>query len=393
MDLTTYLNPLRTTSPVMAALVDAATRGDRHVVDLPQTVGNSARLLVDTAQFVPAVLRDIAAARHQVNITMFSWQDDGTGKRLAEALKYKARQGIEVNVQIDAIGSQQWPLSRRRAFINDMKAAGVSVKRHWPTSASGTIDHRKIFEIDGRIAYLGGMNLAAKYDNWHDVMVRLEGPAAAQAGAELAGRWIDTGGKISPRRVAVLTAHGPRKPTLNARAAVKLLGNSPQIELAATREFFHLAATAKKRLWVMSPYIGNKEMVNALTRAAKRGVDVRVTVPGPNEWKNGQFTAKLTRGFYSDLLRAGVKLYEQPQMTHAKLWLSDNTANISSVNLDRRSAMDAYEIGATIADTSFRRQVEQLFLRDFKRSRQIGAKDSDQYRAVELLRKKLNLRV
>ena len=394
------IQPTQLRSVIAAALplVAAAANGDRHVVGLPETHGNTARLLVDTEQFVPAVLKDIAAAQKQVNVTMFSWQDDGAGRTIGEALKQKVKDGVEVNVLIDGLGSRQWPGSRYRKYIDELSDAGINVKRNWPTSAAGrdavaAIDHRKIFEIDGRIAYLGGMNLAAKYDKWHDLMVRIEGPAAAQAGAELAGRWSDLGGKLGESRAAVLAAGATAGAAAQGKAGVKLLGNSPRGELAVTTEFFNMARTARKRLWVLSPYIGNKAMVEALADAARRGVDVRVAVPGPNPWKNGKIALKLTRAFYDDLVEAGVKVFEQPQMSHGKLWLSDDTANISSVNLDRRSAMFSYEIGATINDATFLKQVEQLFDRDFGRSRVVTAKETDQYRGMEILRKVLNLRV
>lgn len=382
-------------------LVASAREGDRSVGDHPTVGGNQARLLIDTAQFVPAVLRDINQARDHVNITMFSFQDDGAGKSIGDALKQKAREGVEVNLIIDGFGSRQWPMSRYRAHIEDLKRAGVNVQRNWrwnlpfiPDNNSGVraIDHRKIFEVDGKVAYLGGMNLSKQFDEWHDTMVRIQGPAAAVAGAEIAGRWVDTGGAMSDRRVQTL-AMGAADSARSGAATVQILGNSPRGALEATDEFFRMARSATQRFWVLTPFIGNHEMVDELVAAAKRGVDVRVAVPGPNPWKNGKFARPLTQSFYPELAQGGVRIYEQPQMSHAKLWLSDDTANISSVNLDHHSASMDYEIGATVHDPTFRTQVEQLFSRDFARSRVITADEAASHANLTRIREALGIRV
>ena len=376
--------------------------GDRSIGHNPVENGNTAQLLVDTRQFVPAVMQDLRAARSQINATMFSWQDDGAGKEIGDLLMKKAQQGVDVNVVIDAFGSRQWPLSRYKGYIDQMKDAGVHVLRNWrldmplvgdDNTGVRATDHRKIFEIDGKVAYLGGMNLAKKYDEWHDTMVRIEGPAAARAGAEVLGRFKDLGGTVSAQNAAILD-EGLHTPVSQGTAAVQILGNSPKVELDATREFFNLADKARDRFWVLTPFIGsNHAMIDKLVETAQRGVDVRLAVPGPNPWKNGKFALKLTRSYYSQLAAGGVKLYEQPQMSHSKLWLSDNTANISSVNIGDHSASMDYEMSATINDPSFVGQVESLFNRDFGRSRQIPTAEANSYGMWEKLRGLLPVRI
>jgi phosphatidylserine/phosphatidylglycerophosphate/cardiolipin synthase-like enzyme len=177
------------------------------------------------------------------------------------------------------------------------------------------------------------------------------------------------------------------------QAQVKLVGNSPKVELAATQEFYDLADRAQKRFWVLSPYLGDQRMIGKLVETAQRGVDVRLAVPGPNPWKNGKFALRLTRSFYPQLVNGGVKVYEQPQMSHSKLWLSDDIANISSVNLDHHSSHMDYEIGATIQDPKFLGQVEGLFARDFGRSRPIGVEEANSHRTIEKVRNIIGLDV
>ncbi|MBC7643898.1 MAG: hypothetical protein H7123_02150 [Thermoleophilia bacterium] len=401
-------SPVRGPGPQNAAVqginpfISELQNGDRGVGNHPVDAGNSAQLLVDTKQFVPAVMQDLKGAKSQINVTMFSWQDDGAGREIGDLLMRKAQAGVDVNVVIDAFGSRQWPLSRYKGYIDQMKEAGVHVVKNWrlnmplvsdDNTGVRATDHRKIFEIDGKVAYLGGMNLAKKYDEWHDTMVRIEGPAAARAGAEVLGRSKDLGGKVTAANEETL-AEGLRTNVNRGSAQVQIVGNSPKVELGASKEFFNLADKAKERFWVLTPFIGsNHEMIDKLVETAQRGVDVRLAVPGPNKWKNGKYALKLTRSYYSQLAAGGVKLYEQPQMSHSKLWLSDSTANISSVNIGDHSAKMDYEVGATINDPKFVGQVEALFHRDFDRSRAIPTTEANSYGMWEKVRKMLPVRI
>lgn len=355
-------------------IIDDAARGDAHVGRHPVVAGNNVQLLVDSPQMAPRLFEDVRNARTVVDVSMFSWFPNGTGEQLANLLISKAKAGVEVNVQVDTEGSVQIPGTSFYRMFQRMQDAGVNIRRNpWVrVDRSGVrmlpVDHRKLAVIDGNIAYLGGMNLSAGYDDWHDTMLRIQGPAAAVAGAEFVGRWSDLGGNLSRPHELALEANLDR-PAPDGNIGVKIIANTPGGDEAITDEFFNLAKTAQKRLWIETPFVGSPAMVQALAGAVQRGVDVRVAVPGFFTWKAGIPTAAVTRSFFADMLTAGVKLYEQPQMTHAKMILADDLATVGSFNLTERSSHDIYEIAAQISDAGFTNQLSGLFTRDFERSR------------------------
>jgi cardiolipin synthase len=329
------------------------------------TGGNDARLLVD-GNAEPAISQALEGARSVINIAMFSWLDSGSGHRIAEILKRKARQGVEVNIQLDQVGSLLVPGTSSSRMVHELEAAGVHVVRsnHFALTGAQYVDHRKIYVIDGNTAFVGGMNLSKTYDGWHDVMVRVQGPAAAMAGVEFLRRWRRLGGSISARQSVTL---GDRQAQLGAMH-VGFSVNDPRTGMELTQTYLNMIAHAQHRLWVESPWLGDEKFAKALADAARRGVDVRVVLPAKKTKSGIPVVGLLSESFFPMLRAAGVKIYTQQRMTHTKLLLADDVATVGSMNLSNRSSSHDHEFNVVVNSPDFATSVERLIVDDISHS-------------------------
>ncbi|MBC7644648.1 MAG: phosphatidylserine/phosphatidylglycerophosphate/cardiolipin synthase family protein [Thermoleophilia bacterium] len=372
-----------------STLLRSAMAGDAAVLAHPEVAGNAVRLLIDNAKFRPSLLTDMKNATKVINVQEFIWTKDGLGREVLDMLKQKVIDGVEVNVQIDGTGSGGFPFSLHkvlarpsyRHLVSDMRESGINVAENWrfggaplKNGALRSWDHRKVFTIDGSIAYLGGINLSKDYEHWHDVMVRVEGPAAAQAGAEFLGRWVDHGGSVSARNAAAL-ADAQLAPKLLGNAAARVITNSPGAERQLTASILDDIRRSTKRLWITTPSIGSPEAVNALIVAKKRGVDVRVVVPTFAARDGDPFTRSITMTNIDELVAGGVKVYEHPRTVHAKVMLSDDVATISSFNLNMRSHTKDMEAGLRVRDAKFASDVERTLRIDFDEAHRVTPAD------------------
>jgi len=329
-----------------------------------------ANLLVDQAQILDSMLQAVRGARHVIDVSMYSWLPSGAGLALGEALRARARAGVEVNVTLDASGSLQWPWSAARCYFDGLARDGVRVRRTgspFDELLLRSVDHRKLLVADARAAFIGGMNLAKGYGSWHDAMVRLEGPAAAAAAASFVGGWARAGGGASPRRDALLARHA----TSSRSAGVQLLENRPaEGEQAATRAVLARIYGARERVWVQTPFLGDEVIVRALVAAARRGVDVRVLVAGRGTFP---LLPALSRTFLPDLLAAGIRVFERPTMTHKKLVLTDGYVTMGSMNVTRRSRARDVELTVGLSDRALVDKVAAMYRADQADTKEHGA--------------------
>ncbi len=319
-------------------------------------------LLTDNATFIQRLVDDLDAAEHHIGAWMFSWQDDGAGMAVRDALVRASRRGVDVDVVVDGVGSRQLPFSANRKFISELEDAGATVRRSWPVQREGWMlrkvgsDHMKLFEVDGERAWTGGRNLAEKYDLWHDYMVRFEGPAAAVLGAEQANRVRQLHGKVDPARMDRLAQAWQRQSNLDGLESVQLLRTDPLRRVTEAKDvMFERLSRAEGEALVTTPYFGSDDAAGLLRGAAERGVDTRVGVPGPNQWKNGQYAIHFTRSYYPAL--EGVQVLEYPFMSHAKANSIDGAGMIGTVNVGKRALqldqelMLAFEPGSPASRT------------------------------------------
>jgi cardiolipin synthase len=335
--------------------------------------GRRARLLVNPEGVLAELLPAIDRSRDSVDLVLFSLLPDGGGARVVDALKRASQRGVDVNVVIDQVGSAQIPGTKWTAMVRDLRAAGVKVVVTGPFTMRGsrsgkTIDHRKLIVIDGSTAFVGGMNFADLYTNWRDAMVELRGAEAHQAARIFHQQWERLGGPLGHNR------HGRRRNTgavTSARDGAGLLFNDPDSKrFDLTTTYLRRISEARERVWVTSPFVGNRQIVDALVAAAKRGADVRLLVSGVSPLKMPIYPW-ITRSFYQRLQAAGVKIGEWPDVLHAKTLLTDDHAIVSSLNLSRRAAWHDHEMGYATTEPTLVSDVERFFADSARGAREI----------------------
>jgi cardiolipin synthase len=382
-------------------LGELAARPDASLPMLAPTRGNTMQLLVDQEAVLPQMLATVKGAKQSIDFSMFSLSDTGAGKEMIDALVDRAQAGVDVRVTLDQVGSMVLPVGKNKQMVDRMRDGGVQVAINERIHAGGMnpVDHRKLLIVDDQVAFTGGMNFSAKFGKWHDVMVKIQGPAAAQLSAHFTDRWVDMGG-AAPQAAAgarQLTAQAaPARGIAGdlAQSGVALLANHPGKDLHASEHLLENLGKAKDRAWILTPTLSDPAVVTALKEAAARGVDTRVAVSGPEGWIGTRALRVIGSTFYRELVDAGVKIYEQPGMSHAKVSLIDDVASAGSLNMTRRAMLWDHELMVASDDKPFVSQVEQLFNTDFSRSTLVTPETANAFsaRAGETIRKATGLK-
>ena len=403
----TPLSPTAATLPAGVPVADhelpqLARRPDASLPLMEPVGGSSVRLLVDEGEVLPQMLDAVRGAKHSVDLTMFSLSDSGAGKQMIDALAERAADGVDVRVTVDQVGSSVLPgMGAGTAMLERMRDAGieVAVNNRLIGIKPNPVDHRKLLVVDDAVAFTGGMNLSKKFGKWHDVMVRIEGPAAARLGAHFLDRWVDMAGAPAAdpareRRSLTATAAKGTAGADQAGTGVALLANFPGRDLHASDHLLENLAKAEQRAWILTPTLSDPAVVDSLKEAAQRGVDVRVAVSGPEGWIGTRALRVVGSTFYRELVNAGVKVYEQPGMSHAKVSLVDDVASVGSLNMTRRAMLWDHELMVASDQRPFVGQIEQLFETDFAKSTLVTPEQANSRgsRIGEAIRKGTNLR-
>jgi cardiolipin synthase len=380
-------------SPVTAAAtVDArlAPRYDsdavREMVDAfrlqagaPLVAGNRVTVLVDGPKTLGAIRRAIESARHHVHVETYIFADDEVGREFRDLLIRRHQQGIEVRVIYDAVGSVDTPAD----FFRKMTDAGVEVHEFRPLDPRTPLawkvnnrDHRKLVVVDGRTAFTGGINISSTYassssrkpgpeagreEAWRDTHVQIDGPVVAQFQGLFLETWIRAGGTVDAKSTEYFPPVDAVGPELVA--AVASTGDDHK-EAAIYGTYYAIVARASRRLWVTQAYFApNGELRKSLIDAAKRGVDVRIIVPG---FTDSAFIFYASRRSYEELLAGGLRIYEQRDaLLHAKTLVADTAlSTVGSANFDMRSFLHNNEVNAVVVGSDFARRMESLFERD-----------------------------
>jgi len=338
--------------------------------------GNRVHLLRDGAEAYPRMLEAVARAERCVYLEMYRFADDAVGRRFARALADRARAGLEVRVLYDAVGSRDTP----RDFFGRLRAEGVRVVEFNPIPRffSGLRyrrrNHRKLLIVDGRVAFLGGMNVAREYAapedgglGWRDTQVELKGPVVADL--------LRMAQEIWCRQTRCVREPPPEVVTLPPQEkgipALVLSSHRFRKRWEIGRHYLHALRHARTRIWIANPYfLPSIRFRRAMRRAARRGVDVRLLVPSQSDVPPALYAAQ---HLFARLLRWGVRVFEWPgPMMHAKTAVIDGTwATVGSYNLDHLSLVHNLELTAILVDPGFGREVEAMFEQDFARSREV----------------------
>ncbi|MEO5913142.1 MAG: phosphatidylserine/phosphatidylglycerophosphate/cardiolipin synthase family protein [Luteolibacter sp.] len=351
----------------------------------PAAESGSLKWLVDGPGFFPEVDRQLASATRSIDAQVFIFDNDDIGVRYADALKNRAAQ-VRVRVLFDDFGSTfSWTASPATlgepgfvppSDMEDYLTNHSKVKVRRTLNPWLACDHTKLFVFDRRTAILGGMNIGREYySEWHDLMVRVEGPVVGSLAREFNRAWRKAGpsGDFALfRKPRIFRRHKP----VTEGIPLRILRTDP-----AESRYDILDATllairgARKRIWIETPYFGHDDIVSACAAAAGRGVDVRVILPASGDspiMDAGNLATANT------LIRAGAKVFRYPKMTHMKVMICDGWACAGSANLDTLSMRINRELDLAFSQPAAVRELEKVvFTPDFRRSRRVELAETE----------------
>jgi len=357
-------------SPQFAATVS-------HLVNAPIERGGTIEILNNGAGFLPALLRDIRAAKRTINFLVFMWEDGVFSDQVLDALIERQRQGIAVRVLLDGLGAKGAPDDR----FEELEEAGGRVER-FRTPKFGTWtrfhrrNHRRAIVIDGETGFVGGMAVYDKWlgnaqgpEHWRDMMFRVTGPLARSLQAAFVDSWVSSSSEI----LAGPTIYPqPASTTAGVERFIHHV-NSPADDDQSMAYFYLLPVlAAKSKVYLTTPYfIPDEPLKTALRDKARSGVDVRLLLPG--EHIDNASARYSGQNHYDELMSAGVRIYEyRPTFIHSKFVVVDGQWSIiGSPNLNSRSRQLDEENAFAILDRTFGRELEETFLRDLQQADEI----------------------
>ncbi|MDX8450871.1 phospholipase D-like domain-containing protein [Mesorhizobium captivum] len=337
---------------------------------------NAVQTLVNGDEIFPAMLQAIRSARSTINMETYIYWSGSVGYAFATSLAAKSREGLEVRVLVDWVGSVPFDEN----LIHIMTTAGVRFQRYRPIYWY-TLDrvnnrtHRRLLIVDGQIAFTGGIGIADNWlgdarnpNEWRDTHYQIEGPAVSAFQAAFAENWLETAGETLQGQ----KFYPPQEPA-GGLAAQLILSSQPNGSENMELMMLAAIAAAKDHLRIgMAYFVPDDIALQQILDARKRGVAVDVIVP--NSLTDVPIVRKGSRYFWGELLEAGVRIYEfQPTMYHPKLLIVDDVwASFGSANLDERSLRLNDEAALNIYGKEFAQTQIDLFDEDLKRSRRIS---------------------
>lgn len=337
--------------------------------------GNRTVLLKDGEQTYESMAAGIERAESYILFQFYILRADGTGERFRRQLIRKAREGVAVYVLYDEMGSSELP----PPWLSEFSAAGIKIvpfnTRQGPDNKFqlNFRNHRKIIVVDGKAAWLGGLNIGDDYlgrdprlTPWRDTHLCIEGPAALAAQASFLPDWY-----WADRELLVNLNWRPYKAG-GSNKSVLVLPTGPADEQETASLFFtNLINVARQRIWIATPYfIPDQATMTALRLALLKGVEVRILTPGLNDnW----FVQHAANVYLSELSGLGARIYSyQPGFMHQKVMLVDDRLSVvGSVNFDNRSFRLNFEITGAVADKGFAAQLEEMLRADLSRSTEL----------------------
>ncbi len=336
---------------------------------------NTVRVLNNGRQTFGSIIFELENARHHIHMEFYIIDDDQIGNRIKEILMRKALAGCDVKLLYDDLGS--WSLSRR--YIRELTSSGVKVMNFMPVKTYVFANklnfrlHRKIIVVDGKVGFVGGINIADRYlrglgpnNRWRDTHLRLEGDSVRSLQAVFLLDWnfalntSDYDSKYFPE-------HQVTKDLL-----VQIVASGPDSDWESIMQaYFAAIATALRYVYISTPYfLPNQSILTALKTAALSGIEVKLLLPERNDswmvWRS-------SRSYLKELLEAGVHVYFYLKgFTHSKLMIVDDVfASVGTANMDIRSFNQDFEANALIYDEAVTRELKLDFEDDLESSKEI----------------------
>lgn len=367
---------------------------DRHVAveesiaGTPLSVGNRVELLEDGEATYPAMLAAIRGARNHIHLETYIFEEDETGRLFSDALIERAKAGVKVRLMYDGIGSK----NTSREFFETLKKGGVDVVEYSPVDAANLLkkgplihqrDHRKLLIVDGRIAFLGGINISDVYSGdssagrrigdvpfgarpWRDTQLKVEGPAVNELQKSFVAIWE----KERKEKLSEAGLFPQARPAGNIVVrALEGSSDAPLNPLYLT--FLSAISSAEQQVHItMAYFVPDPQLLGALKAAAARGVDVKLVLPSRTD---GWVVFHAGRSFYEELLEAGVRIFERRnRLLHSKYAVIDGVwSTVGSSNLDWRSLLHNNELNVVMLGPEFGARLNALFDKDLALSQEI----------------------
>lgn len=367
-------------------ILDKQIALEQAIVGSPLITGNKVVLLQDGKATYAAMFAAIRAARDHINVESYIIEDDEIGNQFADLLLLQQRRGVQVNLIYDSVGSITTP----KAFFESLEQGGINVLEFNPINPLATKkpwllnhrDHRKLLVVDGRIAFLGGINISSVYSlgsrgqqhteaeqkksAWRDTDLQIEGPAVGELQKLFIETWTKQHGKPLAARKYF--------PDLQAKGKdiVRAIGSTPDDPYSLIYvTLISAIGNAERQVQLTNAYfVPDARLLKALTDAAGRGVEVTLILPSHTD---SEIVFHAGRAHYSTLLKAGVRIYERRgALLHAKTALIDGVWScVGSTNLDWRSFLDNDEINAVVLGRDFAGQMAAMIAGDLATSEAI----------------------
>ena len=334
--------------------------------------GNTVEIYKNGYEFFPALLAEIAKAKHHIHIDVYIFCDDALGRLISDALIAKAREGVEVRLIYDDVAC--W--SVKNSFYERMREEGIEVHPFMPvkfpvfTSKANYRNHRKVIVIDGKVGFIGGMNIAMRYVKgygkgkkhtaWRDTHMKIEGTAVYGLQRTFLIDWYFVDQTLITNRKYYPQNIGKANDCLTQIVTSNPTDNWPTIE----QGYVNILLNAKKYVYIETPYFMPTEPVLfAMRTAALAGVDVRLMLPLKND---SQLVQWATTSYVMETIEAGVTvLFYKAGFNHSKLLISDDTLSLcGSLNVDFRSFEHNFECNAFFYDREMALRFKRVFEED-----------------------------
>ncbi|WP_068777005.1 cardiolipin synthase [Paenibacillus sp. FJAT-26967] len=347
-----------------------------NIPSSPITRNNEVEVLTDGKATYEAMFEAMEQAKHHIHFEFYILRDDETGKKFQELLVRKAREGVEVRVIYDGIGS--YKLSAK--YIRELTEAGIETYCFLPAFIAffdkrmNYRNHRKIIVVDGLVGFLGGINIGDEYlgmhpvlGYWRDTHLKITGDAVYYLQSTFLSDW-----EFVSRQKLSETLFYPEH-TCEGNQPVQVVASGPDAHWDSILEsYFGGITTAKKRIYITTPYfIPDQSLIMGLKTAAISGVDVKIILPEiPDSW----IVHYASLSYLQDLMQTGVRFYQyQPGFVHAKVTIIDNLfATVGTANMDMRSFYSNFELNAILFDQKSIERLEHDFINDLKNSKKLS---------------------
>lgn len=372
------------------AKLDGILKDDQELVSLCYSFGsypipgNAIKIFSSGQDKIQALKQDLMNAKTSINMEYYIFADDQIGTEIMELLCQKAREGLDVKLIYDSIGSRKAP----RRFFKRLEKAGGQVGEFFPPFMHIRLlnlklnyrNHRKLVIIDGKIGYTGGINirddhlgLDKKLTPWRDTHLRIEGGGVYALQNIFLDDWRYCENDNTPPRLYLENGYFP-SPRICGNATTQLITSGPDSQVPKIKEIFvKMILTAKKRVYIQTPYfIPDDVFFSALRIAIKSGIDVRIMVPKIPDKKTVYLA---TLSYLKQMSELGIKIYLYNGFLHSKaILVDDNKLSIGTCNTDNRSFGLNFENTVIIYSHQLNEEYNNIFIQDIKDSQEVDSK-------------------